>query len=187
MEKTIRKLLNLGMDLSTRNAVKSALSFLEINEELADEAYVNIKNDFNRKAFASAPFNKRILFLPQCLRNSKKCTAELTDKGYICRECGECSIKNIKREAEKLGYKVYVVPGGSMVFKIMIKEKPKAVAGVACYFELSEAIEKCSRAGVPSQGVPLKKSGCKDTRVSEKEVIEMLRQKSDSSGREQQS
>ncbi len=180
IEGIISRLLALGADLSTRGAVKKALKGIVEDDEALDQIYVAIKNRAYREAFSRVPVNKRAVFLPACLRNSQKCKAEMTpEAGYVCKRCGACVIKDLVEFAEKLGYKhIYVVPGGSLVMKI-IKRGLKnreilAALGVACTAELVEASEKLSILGLPQQGVPLLKTGCVDTLVDKEEVMRVL-------------
>ena len=98
----------------------------------------------------------------------------MTDEGYVCKRCGSCDINRILEEAGKLGYRSYIVPGGSMVYKISEKYQPKAAFGVACYYELEEAISKLARAGIPTRSVPLSKAGCVNTKVDVERVIKTL-------------
>ncbi len=175
MDNLVRRLLELGVDVGTKSALKSALALIGKSDAPVDEIYVKIKNELNAPRIKEIPTNKRILFLSHCLRNSKKCKAEMNGWGYECRHCGACQISEIIKYAEKLGYSVFVVPGGSMVFKIITKKKPKAVMGVACYVELEQAMETAGRLGLPNMGTPLSKDGCKDTNVDVKKVFSMLR------------
>ncbi|HID43554.1 MAG TPA: DUF116 domain-containing protein [Archaeoglobaceae archaeon] len=174
----ISKLFAIGADLSTRNAVQRALSLISEDGDLVDQIYVAIKNRANQDSFSSTPISQRALFLPACLRN-KKCESELTDEGYVCKRCGKCVISEIIEYAENLGYSmIFIVPGGSLVIKIlkdrMRKGEIKAAAGVACHTELAEASEKLSMWKVPHQCVPLLKSGCVDTIVDVNEVKYVL-------------
>jgi len=173
----IKRLLELGVDLSTRAGVKSALTIIGSDSSVADDAYIALKNSLDREGFRKTEYNERALFLPQCLRNIEKCKAKMGDAGYVCSECGRCQIFPIKKEAESLGYKVYVVPGGSMVVNLIKNNGFKAVAGVACMFELCEAAEKLGSTKIWAQGVPLLRDGCKDTEVDVSRVIGMIRQK----------
>ncbi|KYK29551.1 MAG: hypothetical protein AYK23_05040 [Candidatus Proteinoplasmatales archaeon SG8-5] len=175
IENVVNKIIELGIDIGTKDAVKSALQGIKADTALVDDVYIAVKNKLNLKAYAKVPKNERALFLPQCLRNSQKCIAELTDKGYVCKRCGACSIPKILDVAEKLGYDTYIVPGGSMVLNIVKNKRPKAVAGVGCYQEVEEAIAKVSLLNIPSQGVPLSKDGCKDTEVDLERIINVLR------------
>ncbi len=175
IESILSKLFATGMDLSSRNAVKMALKVLGEDERLADLIYITMKNITYRKAWENAPVEKRVVFLPQCLRSSKNCKAELTNKGYVCKRCGSCSINEILDFAEKLGYKhVYVVPGGSMVYRILKEIEVSAALGVACVVELCEASERLSSKGFPHQCVPLKRAGCVDTEVDVEKVKNVL-------------
>ncbi len=174
----VSRLIALGADLSSRNAVKAALKVLGEDEGLADLVYILIKNRIYSKKWDETPPSKRIVFLPQCLRSSKNCTAELTEKGYICKKCGSCSVCEIIEYAESLGYKhIYIVPGGSMVYRILKNMEMDSFAclGVACVPELCEASERLSMKGIVHQSVPLKKTGCVDTEVDVEEVKKILR------------
>lgn len=175
IENVVNKLIELGIDLGTKDAVKSALQGLNADTSMVDDIYISVKNRLNLKSYSKVPRNERVLFLPQCLRHSTRCIAELTDTGYVCKRCGACSIPNILDEAEKHGTKVYIVPGGSMVFKIVKTTRPKACAGVGCYQEVEEAISKISLLKIPTQGIPLTKDGCKDTEVDLERVFNVLR------------
>lgn len=171
----VNKLIGMGMDLGTKDAVTAALQFIGADTSTIDAVYIELKNKFNRKAFSKTAHNERVVFLPQCLRHSKDCQAKLTDIGYVCEECGSCSIFRIKKEAERLGYKVYIVPGGSMVHKILKNSRPGGCVGVACYFELEDATEKLTIAGIPYRAIPLLKDGCKDTVVDIEKVLRAIR------------
>jgi hypothetical protein len=173
----LKRLLELGVDLSSRAGVRSALKLIGSDSSVADDAYIALKNSLDREGFRKTKYSERALFLPQCLRNIEKCKAKMGDAGYVCAECGNCQISSIKKEAEKLGYNVYIVPGGSMVVNIIKNNGFKAVAGVACMFELCEATEKLGSTKIWAQGVPLLKDGCKNTKVDVNKVIEMIKQK----------
>jgi len=142
--------------------------------KVTEGAYIDLVNKTNEETFRSTPFEERALFLPHCMRH-KKCPATLGKHGYTCKECGKCAIKKLKREAEKLGYSVFVVPGGSVVWNIIKDFKPKAVLGVACSKELLMAIEVTEANGLPTQSVMLLRDGCVNTLVDEDAVIERLK------------
>jgi hypothetical protein len=170
----IRKVIELGLDLGTKDAVKATLEALDADTALLDEVYIGVKNELNKKAFSRVPVKERALFISHCLRNSKLCKAEMTEMGYVCKRCGSCVIDRILAEAERLGYKTYIVPGGSMVFEIVKKTRPKACFGVACYPEVEEAIARLARVGIPTRAVPLSKAGCIDTKVDVERVLKTM-------------
>lgn len=175
MKEVISKAMSSGLDFTRRGALKSFLNKMDIDEDLYDKVYIAIKNRAFKKEFKDTPEEHIIIFLPQCLRNSEGCEAELTDEGYQCNKCGRCSISSIIKASEDLGYGgVYIVPGGSLVRKIMEKKKPKAVVGIACNYELVEGIEHATIHDIPTQSVPLIRDGCKDTEVDLEEVYELI-------------
>lgn len=178
IDKIISRLISAGADLSSKNAIKAALKILGEDEALADYVYVLVKNRAYRKDWIETAVERRLVFLPQCLRNSKSCQAELSEKGYVCKKCGSCSIAEILETAEGLGYRhIYVVPGGSMIYRILkdIKLENFACLGVACIPELCEASERLTVKNIPHQCIPLRKTGCIDTQVDVEEVKSLLK------------
>ncbi len=127
LETLVSRLIATGADLSTRVAVKKALKGLIENDEAIDAIYVAIRNRAYKRELAKTPPGERVLFLPACLRNTKKCRAVLSrEDGYECKKCGACQIGDIIEKAESLGYgHIHVVPGGSMVHRI-IKRKTRS-------------------------------------------------------------
>lgn len=179
IDNIMAKLASLGADLSTRNAVRIALSLISEDEELTDQIYVEIKNKAYKEDFSKVPVEKRAVFIPQCLRNVRECPAEFGEYGWKCVKCGRCPIGEIIEHGERLGYRqFYVVPGGSLVKKILKVKVPKgeikAAVGIACWPELAEAAEKLSILKIPIQGVPLLRAGCINTLVDVERVKEVL-------------
>jgi hypothetical protein len=152
--------------------LKRMVKFFGLSDKFVDEVGIEIRNRIYEKSFETSAPDKRILVFPQCLR-SPKCPAPLTQYGIQCKECGRCVIGNIKKEAEAQGYKVYIVPGGSFVKRIVKKDIPSAALGVACGYELNYSMMEVSR-HCPVQGVPLLKDGCYCTKVDEELVLERL-------------
>jgi len=135
--------------------------------------YVLSKNEVNKSAFALTPYAERVLLLPQCLRASG-CQAPLDATGYHCVSCGRCIIKEVKEEAEALGYRVFILPGGSMVEKIFDLTKPRACLGVACLKELDLGCLVSERKNIIPYAVPLTKEGCLNTAVDIDELKEAV-------------
>jgi len=175
MNDLISAILDTGMDIGTRSSLKAVLLKMGFDINLVDQIYVKMKNDAHATEFAKTPFAERAVFMPHCMRSSEKCKAPMTEDGYQCLKCGACPIGKLKAEAERMGYGgFYIVPGGSMVFKIMARKKYKAILGVACYYELADSMEKASLYHVPVQGVPLSRDGCKDTQVDIEPVVHKM-------------
>ncbi len=171
MSKILQKLISAGADISTRKTLKSALRVLGIKPENIDKLYIELKNSINEDMFSKIPPKDKVVFIPQCLRNSKRCKAKLTGLGYKCMSCCRCRARKIREKGESLGYRVFIVPGDSMVFNIVRKFKPKAVFGIGCLKELVIAAEEI---GIPAMAVELSKDGCVDTTVNLEKIFEIL-------------
>ncbi len=159
---TIDKTTHLDVARATQAIAKS----LGLKDRLINYTHIELRNKLNEYGYKSAPYNKRILFLPHCLRNSKECKAISGDEGFECQRCGKCDIDKLISMAEDLGYaKIFIAPGGSMVKKLILEYKPKAVLGVCCYNEANLAFDMLRGTGIHGQTSMLLQDGCKDTKA----------------------
>lgn len=143
--------------------LKTLLNVFGGNEDIIDDLIIQISNNMYLNAFSGTPYNERIIFFPQCLRNPD-CPAKLSStEGIQCIGCGRCRLGELKKYAESLGYKVFIVPGSSFIKRIVKRYKPKAILGVGCRMELIEGIKLSSSFGLPPQAVPLLRDGCVGT------------------------
>jgi hypothetical protein len=154
--------------------LKALAKLLRIDQRAIDGLLVKLMNKVFYIRFANVPYSERALFLPQCLRNSD-CPAKLGADGIACVSCSrECSVKEAKREAEKLGYRVFIVPGGGFIKRLVLKYKPKAIVGVACLPEVMLGMDLLSKVRLPGQGVILLRSGCLNTVADMNELRAVL-------------
>ena len=143
-----------------------------INDSIVDEILVEVRNAVMIDKFKNTK-DKRVIFLPQCMRHPD-CKARCDPiKGYECKMCGLCDISKIHEAAKEHNFDVYVIPGGSFVKKIIKTQRPKSCIGVACYPELTESMQGASPFMVV-QGVALMQDGCFDTRVNVDDVIRKM-------------
>lgn len=174
MRTLAQRLISTGADLSTRKALKNTLHYLGIKPENVDRLYVELKNSMHRDRFSRHSPESKAVFLPQCLRNNATCKARLGEMGWECVKCSghkDCKVFAIKERAQERGYRVFIVPGGSLVFKIIKELKPKAVLGVACIKELVMAADELK---IPIQCVLLSRDGCVNTDVDLDEVFRII-------------
>ena len=150
---------------------KTISRLLKLDEHLIDDIAIKVRDEINKEKFRKIPAEKTLIFLPHCLRH-RDCPATLQKEGLNCTECGLCSIGVIKKKAEPLGYKLYVVPGSSFVKKIVMENKFQAVIGVACHEDLNQMMMLLS--DFCPQGVLLEKTGCFETKVNVKKVFEKI-------------
>jgi geranylgeranyl pyrophosphate synthase len=129
------------------------------------KAYIMVccGNAIWRTVVGAIPYSRRILLLPQCLRNSNNCKAQQDELGLLCSECGNCNISGFLREAENLGYVALVTEGTTVTTKLIESGKVDAVIGVGCMEALQKMFASVSKYSIPGIGIPLLTCGCKDT------------------------
>ena len=171
----IAKLADKTTHLDVAKATQSVAKKLGLSERLVNYTHIEIRNRLSEYGFKATPYNKRILFLPHCLRDSEDCKAKSGEEGLECERCGKCDITNLIALAEDNGYQgVFVAPGGSMVQKLTKKYKPAATVGVCCYHEANLAFDHLAGTGIHPQVVLLLHDGCKDTKANAAEVREKM-------------
>ena len=164
VKNAVGKAVDTGAHFNAASAAESIGKSLGLSEALIQFAHVELRNAVYEPEFKKIPFSERALFLPHCSRNSKTCKATSDEEGFHCKHCGGCDISKAVKIAKKLGYtQIFMVPGGSMVKKMLEKYKPKAAIGVSCFHEAIMAFELTKQVKVIPQVVLLIKDGCKDT------------------------
>lgn len=155
--------------------LKRLFKLLKFDENLVDIIGIEVRNGINKEKFKEIPPEETLIFLPHCLRH-RDCEAVLQEQGLVCTDCKKCSIGVIKRKSEPLGYKLYIVPGSSFVKKIVRENKKfKAVIGVACHEDLSQTMTLLS--DFCPQGVLLSRTGCFETKVDVKTMLDLINSK----------
>ncbi len=130
----------------------------------------DMRNFINFKGLSKIPFEDRILLLPQCLRK-RDCPAILDSmKGFQCKNCGRCGIGDLIKFCDNKNIKVFIIPGGSFVKKIIKITRPKAIIGVGCHIELREASLVLEYLKIPGRGINLEKDGCIETKVDYEKI-----------------
>jgi hypothetical protein len=132
-------------------------------EDLVD---MEVRNLLEKEKFKQT--RKRALFLPHCSRKymDNRCKAhfDLNLPSYICARCSsDCLINKASSLAEKKGYDVYILPGGSCIPKILKMKHYEGVVGVACGEEIKLAGEVLKNMNITGQAVYLLRNGCANT------------------------
>lgn len=155
------RLMKSGMVL-LEGVIKGICKFFGFDDANLVQFSIKLQNMMNTKRFAETPVEKRVIYLPQCLR-SAQCPAHLTPEGLICRRCGRCDIGREIDAYEAMGYRVFIAPGSTLIKRMMKKYRPEAIVGIGCLMEIKEGLELCDRAGVIGMGVVTLKDGCVET------------------------
>jgi len=137
----------------------------ETDRSFHEFAMVVCGNEIWRSVVAATPYNRRLLLLPQCLKNNSSCHAEIDELGLICAGCQSCQIDSILQKAEGLGYATLVAEGTTVAISLVQEGSVDAVIGVSCMSVLQKSFEPVSRAAVPVIGIPLLFEGCAETDV----------------------
>jgi geranylgeranyl pyrophosphate synthase len=141
---------------------------------------VEINNCAWKEVVAAVPYDKRILLLPQCLRNAGCCQANVDELGLLCHRCNSCVIPNLQDKAEDLGMITLVAEGFTPVMGLMESGIVDTVIGVGCLDSLEKVFPLLVRQAVPGIAVPLNRAGCKDTQVDYAYVESLIRMSSPS-------
>jgi geranylgeranyl diphosphate synthase type II len=127
-----------------------------------------------RPFVGSIPYNRRMLLLPQCLRNSLLCKAREDELGLLCSDCGNCNISGFLREAEDLGYITIVAEGTTIATRLVESGKIDAIIGVGCMEVLQKMVTAVNKYSLPAIGIPLLKCGCIDTIADAESISEEI-------------
>ncbi len=139
-----------------------------------DFATIMLSNALWLPVVAEIPYERRILLLPQCLRDPRHCQGHLDSVGVLCADCGACPIGKILRDAEALGYVTLVAEGTTVVTALLEQGKIDAVIGVSCLNTLERAWQQMSERAIPGIAIPLLVDGCEHTRFDETTLLRFL-------------
>jgi len=144
---------------------------------LEDFMEIQARNLLERDKFVQT--RRRALFLPHCSRKymDSRCKAAFDPNipSYICAHCSsDCLISRAVSSAERKGYDVYILPGGSCVPKILKAKHYGGVVGVSCGEEIKLGAETLKRMGITGQAVPLVKNGCANTHFNLETLFSIL-------------
>ncbi len=157
-----------------RERTRQLMTEEKLEERFHDFLLILVSNEAWRPVLRKIPFEKRVLLMPQCLRNPKTCPAEIDAFGLLCEECGRCPIGPLQNTAETLGYSVVVAEGTTLVTELIEQGTVQAVVGVSCLSVLERAYPHMTSHAVPGVAVPLLREGCITTEVDREWLLEML-------------
>ncbi len=128
-----------------------------------DWMMVIINSESWREDFAAIPVDKRLLLLPQCLRDPDCCPAQADAWGLLCQVCGRCPLGELKTWAEGLGYMVLISEGTASVLTLVQSGRIQGFAGASCLTTLRKVFPMMSLVALPALAVPLLGEGCRLT------------------------
>lgn len=150
-----------------------------LDEGLRDWLMVEIHNAVWLPMVASIPYSRRLLLLPKCLRDSKRCEGEMDDLGLLCHRCERCVIPDLQTQADHIGMLSMVAEGFTSVIELIRQHVVDAVIGISCLDSLEKAFPLLVSHAVPGIAVALNDGGCKDTHVDTDYVAQLLSKRSE--------
>ena len=155
----------------------TGLNFSDAVLLLEDFVEIQARNLLERDKFVQT--KKRALFLPHCSRKymDGRCKAVFDPNipSYVCAHCSpDCLVNRAVSFAEKKGYDVYILPGGSCIPKILKAKHYEGVVGVSCGEETKLGREILKNMNVAGQAVPLIKNGCANTSFNLETLFDLL-------------
>lgn len=147
---------------------------ISVVEDLVD---IHIKNLVYEKDFKKA--QEKILLVPHCCRKymDSRCKADFDPEfsSYFCNHCSpDCLANQATKLATEKGYKVFILPGGSCIKRILGNMNCDAVLGIACPEEIKLGIGFVESKGLAIKGIPLTKNGCANTQFNLDSLKEAL-------------
>ncbi|WP_370575945.1 DUF116 domain-containing protein [Methanomethylovorans sp.] len=136
---------------------------------ILDKWMVSLKNIAHRNDFYRT--KNRIILAPHCMR-SMDCPAHSTEEGIQCVSCGKCIFERLGKDAQKYGYKLYIITGSSFVKHILRNEKIEGALLIACDYELNKVMRALKGTKIVTYGVPMLNDGCYNTQVEYNDLMQ---------------
>jgi len=152
--------------------MKAMFRFFGLEDRELYTFLIKLMNSMNAAEFAKIPVEERAIFMPQCLRSSR-CPAHLTPEGLKCVNCGQCEVGPARILLERMGYKVFIVPGSSFIKRMVRKYRPRAIMGIGCLSEVKEGIDMADKMGLVVMGIVTLKEGCVETIANWPDIYEV--------------
>ena len=171
-----KRKLHMKLGNVTRNLVKKfrvdkilGIQLEDAISVIEDLTEIYIKNLVYKKDFEKT--KEKILLIPHCCRKymDSRCKSKFDTKfsSYFCNHCSpDCLANRATKFAEKKDYKVFILPGGSCVRKILDKVSCDAVLGIGCPEELKLGIGLVESKNKIVKSIPLTKNGCSNTKFN---------------------
>ena len=124
-----------------------------------------IHNELWAQRVSDIPYDRRLLLLPRCLRNSEVCQAQEDSLGLICAKCGNCAIHDLQiTTPSNLGTWSWWRRGSPRRDGAdRIGENRNRPSASAVFPVLERVFPYMEAAAVPGIAIPLLRDGCADT------------------------
>lgn len=138
---------------------------------ILDKWIVSLKNIAHASDFSKT--KNRVIVVPHCVR-ALDCPASSTILGIQCRDCGKCIVTQLRKDAKKYGYDLYIFTGSSALVNILKYKPADGLLGIACDYEINKGMCALNGKKIVTYGIPLLNDGCYNTKVNYEKVIETI-------------
>ena len=145
------------------NIAKQIIEREKVSAHYLHFTMILLGNEIWREVVSATPFQRRLLLLPNCLRNNLQCKGVFDEMGLLCAGCKSCQLDNILSKAEQLGYATLIAEGTTVAIGLVEEGSIDAVIGVSCMPVLQNSFAPVTCAAVPAIGLPLLFDGCENT------------------------
>jgi hypothetical protein len=135
---------------------------------ILDKWMVSLKNIAHRNDFKRT--QNRIILAPHCMR-AMDCPAHSTENGIQCISCGKCVFARLGRDAQKYGYRLFIITGSSFVKHVLKDHTIDGALLIACDYELNKVMMALKGTRIVTYGVPMLNDGCYNTQVEYNDII----------------
>ena len=162
--------INLKIANLLFNPVIFIASSIGIPKNEMRKIYVKLNNSYiysNKYNFNSKDI---MILIPHCVQKNS-CKLKVTNKIENCAKCGLCNVSDLVKLKEKTGINIFIATGGTLARKVIIENKPKAVA---CERDLTSGIQDMKH--IPVLGIFNKRPNgpCVDTFIDIHEVEDAI-------------
>lgn len=110
-------------------------TIFKIPEEFLQANVIHWLNQINDQEGISLQANELLVLIPHCLQYSG-CSFHVVHDLKNCKRCGKCPLDRLIALKDEIGFKMFVVTGGTLARKIVQENKPQAIVAVACERDL---------------------------------------------------
>lgn len=112
----------------------------EIDKERIERSFIEVSNQIIRNRKIRVAPGELLLLAPHCLQE-EKCPHKITRDPKNCKRCGRCPVGPLLALAERYGFHLAVVTGGTLSRQIIKATRPRAVLAIACERDLTSGIQ----------------------------------------------
>ena len=138
VNKNYARIANISLKV-TRPLILMIAQVFRFDMENIRGFFISLNNTIVSSMELKYKSSEILVILPHCLQNFD-CRIKVTGSIEYCKDCGKCTISEIKHICREFNVAVVIVTGGTAARNIVLKYRPKVIIAVACERDLLEGI-----------------------------------------------